>query len=150
MNLTIAFDDATARAALEKAATRAPAAMQAAMFRRGQDLLDLAVPLTPSRSGRLRASRYCTRTDPVETGFSAPYAAAVHEKNVAHPVGQWKFHETALLKIESQGITPLEQHFAEAFERGETLASAPARHPEQGNGGVATRARPTAARRGGR
>lgn len=146
MQLSIAYDDASARGALEDASRRGVEAMRATMFRLAQRFLDIADPLVPRRSGRLWASRYAARTWPVEAGLSADYAAAVEELHEPHANGQWKAITTALAKLANEGETGLQREFAEAFERGETLSSAPARHPTTGAGGAA-RARPVGRRR---
>lgn len=148
MQLAIDVDDSTARAALDEARRRGPAAMEAAMFLRAQAFLDLASPLVPRLKGTLWASRYATRTSPVEAGFSAPYAALVEEKHEHHTNGQWKYASTALAQMVNQGSAQLERDFALAFDSRMTLASAPARHPERPSPGAARsmRVQPTGRR----
>lgn len=148
MNLSVIVDDTTARAALSEARRRGAPAMEAAMFRRAQDVLDVSDPLTPFRSGRLRSSHFATRTNPVEFGYAAPYAAAEHELHAMHPVGQWKFLETANNRIANEGVGAIERYFAAAFDAGESVTSAPSRYPDSANVGPAmsTRARPVSSR----
>ena len=131
MRLDFTIDDTSMRKVLEQAPKRGTDAWHAAMFRRAQDLLDIAKPLTPFRRGTLWASRVATRTAPVEVAFTAPHAIPVHERHAAHAAGQWKFLETAMQRLRSQGAGPLARYFEEGFKRGDTLASVAARHPEQ-------------------
>lgn len=66
-----------------------------------------AQKLCPVDTGNLKASAYTlayqTPEGPgAEVGFTASYAAAVHEINANYTVGEWKFLETALKKLESE------------------------------------------------
>lgn len=131
MRLDFTIDDAAMRKVLEQAPKRGADAWHAAMFRRAQDLLDLAQPMVPFRRGRLWSSRVATRTTPVEVAFTAPHAIPVHERHAQHARGEWKFLEKAMQRLSSQGNSPLARYFSEGFKRGDTLASVAARHPER-------------------
>lgn len=126
---SIRVDD-KATPAVRDAARRGVDALDAAQVRRAQDLIDRTIPKTPRRSGRLRAGFWFRRARPVEVRNDVPYAALVHEKYAVHAVGRDKFLAVAGAELANEGNAPLEAHFREAFARGETLASAPARHPE--------------------
>jgi hypothetical protein len=83
-------------------------ALAAAVYQEGEAVLTLAKEKCPVDTGRLRATGYVA--PPVqdgdrlscETGFGTDYAIYVHENlAAAHPVGEAKFLEKALLERSS-------------------------------------------------
>jgi hypothetical protein len=134
--------------ALDDAAARMAEAFRVGCFVAAQSVMDHAVKLTPKATGRLRGSAFVARTWPVEMGFAAPYAGAVHEIAARHPIGQSKFLAAAL--VPPGNVDVLARATADAIEGRTTLATAPTRYRTEGDpgGDVRPRRRPAARRRG--
>ena len=126
--------------ATQKATRRYVDAFEAAVFVAAGNILTELTPGVPFKTGELRDSDFVTRTMPVDAGFSAGHAAAAHE------VGpQKKFLQrpmSAAASTTTKRIAALVPGFA---ERGVTLATAPATHPEH-PGTARARRRPQARR----
>lgn len=132
-------------AKLEDVKARAAEALRAGVYVVAQTIMDVAIANAPHVSGRLRASAYVTRADPVVLGFAADYAGEIHELPRAHRNGKSKFLAAALTP---PGIAEsIAAATARALEAGTTLANAPGHHPTRGNPGASTGRRRTPARR---
>lgn len=131
MDVTLKADNVLEE--LRKAPDKLLEAFRAAVFIVAQDVMDRAVEDAPKLSGQLRASRFVSRTWPVQAGFSAPYAAAVHELPAAHTSGRSKYLAANLVPPGYESA--LAAAVARCAQDGTTLATAPARHPTKGNPG---------------
>lgn len=106
------------------------AAFDAAVFVVAGRVITAAMELAPVRTGRLRRSRFVTRTTPVQAGFGAEYAAVVHE------VGR---HRKFLTRALSSSSPRLAAEVASVMRAAPTatLATAIAVHPTAPNNGGA-------------
>lgn len=128
-----------AKETLREEGRRFARAWPAAAFAEASQLMTETLPDVPRRTGELRESRYVSRTDPVEAGFGADYAALVHEMAVSHPIGRWKFLQSKLNERSAGMVERMAERLAAYAAGGITLSTVPAIHPTRPK---ATRARP--------
>lgn len=93
-----------------------------ALLREANDILDEATPRAPIDTGALRASRYAKadyrQPNAVVFGYTAPYAAAVHERTeVYHATGEAKWLIKVINKRSAQTAGNIARH-ARGIARG--------------------------------
>lgn len=107
---------------MQRLAASVPAAAEGALEELAQAILQDAIAQTPKDTGALAASAYQRTVAPgvVRLGYTAPYAAAVHERlDIPHASGGAKFLERAIV----EGHQHVAQGLTEAV-RGAILAEA--------------------------
>jgi hypothetical protein len=98
-------------------------------------VITTAMRLTPVRTGWLRRSRFVEHPSEsgfaftLRMGFSATYAAAVHDRNARHPTGEWKFLSTAVSMHAPSMSRVLAAHTFTMLRSGVGFQSIPPVHP---------------------
>lgn len=111
-----------------KQARRHVEAFRAAEFAAASDILEEIVPLAPRLTGELQASSFVTR-EPVEAGFAAEHAAAVHAK------GEHRGYLQRPMSTASSSTPARIAALMPGFiERGVTVRDVPAKHAERPDG----------------
>lgn len=85
----------------------AKVAFAGAVYLYASQVITLAMRRTPVLTGYLRRSRWVQHPEvnpygmfSITCGFSAPYAAAVHNRWARHPTGEWKFLSSAIADLQ--------------------------------------------------
>jgi len=88
-------------------------ATMAGLLEAGMKIQAASQKRTPVDTGNLKGSAYTRKAQggalSVEIGYTANYAVNVHEIDMPHAVGQWKFLESALRENEDAIVDIVQQ-----------------------------------------
>lgn len=121
---------------LKRLASNYGRAYAAAVYLFGTEIATRAMRNVPVDSGYLRNSRYVTMPSTTdlgsfqfEVGFSAPYAAFVHERNLKYVMGGWKYLSRAVDELSPSASNFIERYTELYAKRGQGITDVPHVHP---------------------